>query len=238
MRFVILVTTALYLVSCGSKEEKPNVSLEEAPKMEKELQSGTGDKREKVGVKDDTVKIQKVMYLEEEFNKLKEEIEDLEGTIYGKSKKDPGGIYLELNGCRKRLADQRIGGSGAPEPMEKWEKISEADESYNYHVDKNKNVVAVREEQLADRIASLKKTRKVLHDRFDSFKDKLEGCQMKYRTALINHGLNPDDTQAQGEWVEGANGYRVWRQKRPTTSDPEELMKRKAEREKTTQGSN
>jgi hypothetical protein len=49
---------------------------------------------------------------------------------------------------------------------------------------------------------------------------------------MVKHGMNPSDMKAQGEWVEGPNGYKVWKLKRPATNDPEEMMKRKAEREK------
>ena len=69
--------------------------------------------------------------------------------------------------------------------------------------------------------------------RYSDFKTKVENCEIKYRTALVNHGLNPDDTQASGEWVE-EGGTKVWKMRKPSTKDPEELMRRKQEREKRT----
>ncbi|MFM8314262.1 MAG: hypothetical protein ACKOA8_08260 [Deltaproteobacteria bacterium] len=231
MRLVILFSASLLLTHCASKKEV-TVSLEEAPKMEKNLKSTTSDRAEKVGVKDGTVKIQKTIYLEEDLTKMQREIEDLENRVYGESRTYPGGMFLALKECRGRLSDARLGGNGVPEPMEKWEKVSEKNEDYNYHVDKEQNVVAVNEEELATRITNLRKLKRILADTYDSFQTRLDNCQQKLQAAMVSHGINPDDAKSKGEWVEGPNGYKVWRLKRPASTDPEELMKRKGEREK------
>jgi len=175
--------------------------------------------------------IQKKVYLEEEMRKLQDDIEDLENNIYGKSRKDPGGLWAKLQECRVRTADPRIGGTGMPEPMENWEKISETDPDVNYRVDDKKNVVVVSEEELGARISNLNKTKRVLERRFGEFKDKVDSCESKYHAALIQHGLDPEDTKSQGEWVEGPDGARVWKMRRPASKDPEELMRRKQRRE-------
>lgn len=231
--FLWLLPLAL-LTQCSSKKDV-TVSLEEAPKMEQKLNSTTGSRGEKVGVKDDTVKIQKTVYLEEDLAKSQREIEDLENAIYGQSKKHPGGMYLGLKSCRNRLADPRLGGNGVSEPMEKWEKISAKDPDFNYHVDRDKNVVAVSEEDLASRISNLRKLKNILNDTYDAFQTKLENCQQNLETAMIKNGMNPNDMKAQGEWVDGPNGYKVWKMKKPTTNDPEEMMKRKSQREKSSE---
>lgn len=230
MKWFLWVLPVVLLTHCSSKEV--SVSLDEAPKMDKKLNSTTGAKNERVGVKDDTVKIQKTVYLEEDLANSQREIEDLENAIYGQSKKYPGGIYLALKSCRNRLADPRLGGNGVSEPMEKWEKISAKDPDYNYHVDRDKNVVAVSEEDLASRISNLRKLKSLLNDSYDAFQTKLDNCQQKLETAMIQNGINPKDMKAEGEWVDGPNGYKVWKMKKPGTNDPEELMKRKSEREK------
>lgn len=228
--FLWLLPLAL-LTQCSSKKDV-TVSLEEAPQMEQKLNSSTGSRGEKVGVKDDTVKIQKTVYLEEDLAKSQREIEDLENAIYGQSKKHPGGMYMALKSCRSRLADPRVGGNGVAEPMEKWVKISAKDPDFNYHVDRDKNVVAVSEEDLASRISNLRKLKNILNDTYDAFQTKVDNCQQNLETAMIKHGMNPNDMKAQGEWVEGPNGYKVWKMKKPTTNDPEEMMKRKSQREK------
>ena len=66
--------------------------------------------------------------------------------------------------------------------------------------------------------------------------DELEVCENDYNVALVNYGLNPADTKAQGEWVT-KNGTRVWVAKKKTSDDPEELARRKAEKEKEATGS-
>lgn len=234
MKALLWLLPVVFLTYCSSKKDV-TVSLEEAPEMEEKLNSSTNSRNEKVGVKDDTVKIQKTVYLEEDLAKSQREIEDLENAIYGQSKKYPGGMFLALKECRNRLADPRIGGNGVSEPMERWQKISEKDPDYNYHVDRDKNVVAVTEEDLASRISNLRKLKSLLNDSYDAFQTKLDNCQQRLKTAMVQHGINPNDMKAQGEWVEGPNGYKIWKMKKPSTTDPEELMKRKGQREKSSE---
>jgi len=231
MKSLLWLLPAVLLTSCSSKKDV-TVSLEEAPAMKKNLNVSTGMGDERVGVKDDTVKIQKIVYLEEDLAKSQREIEDLENAIYGQSKKHPGGMYIALKSCRNRLADPRVGGKGVSEPMEKWQKISQKSPDYNYHVDRDNNVVAVTEEDLASRISNLRKLKNILNETYDEFQTKLDNCQQKLEMAMVQHGMNPSDMRAEGEWVEGPNGYKVWQMKKPSTNDPEEMMRRKGEREK------
>jgi hypothetical protein len=178
-------------------------------------------------VRGDQVVIQKRSYLETDLARLANQSSDLQDTIYGKSRTEPGGLYQELRACRQRTADPRLGGTGTPEPQEKWENIIDNQDDQNYVVDKYKTVMAVNEEEVADRLVRFRKYKAVLADKYDAFKDKLESCQNRYRTALIQHGMNPEDTQATGEWIDGPNGYKVWHMRRNASEDPEELMKRK-----------
>lgn len=221
-----LVATCL-LAACASKK----VSLDEPAQMDKTLNTTTGDRSEKVGVRGDSIVVQRKIYLEEQMTKVKDQIEDLENSIYGQSVQDPGGLWLSLQDCRKRLADPRVGGNGNPEPMETWEKLSQSDPDFDFRVDKKSNVVAVTEEDLGQKISNYNKMKNVLQRRYSEYKTKSDSCENKYRTALVQHGLNPEDTQAQGEWVDGPEG-RVWKMRQPKTKDPEELMRRKAKREK------
>ncbi len=231
---VLVLAVIFALAACSSHKDNVTVSQEEAPKLDKQLNVNTGDAHEKVGIKDNTVKIQKVVFLEEEMRRLQTDIDDLESNMYGESVRDPGGLYIDLQRCRKRLSDPRISGNGTPEPMEKWEKISQRDEDFNYHVDRDKNVVAVSEEELGGRIGNLKKLKRVLRDKYENLRTKLDSCENRYHTTLINHGLDPADTKAVGEWVDGPNGTRVWKMRKASTTDPEELMRRKQQRERQT----
>lgn len=218
---LVLLSVAL-LVGCSSDGEKKITE-----KFDKDLNVRTDDKREFVGTKDDQVIIQKRVYMEEELWKLNAEVQNLENAIYGQSRRDPGGLWLGLKTCREKLADPRVGGSGVPEPVEKWDKITEREEEFQYKVDKRNNLVGYSEENLETRISRYKKHKRVLNEAYDRLKGDLDTCEGKYRTALISHGLNPDDTKAKGEWVEGPDGYKVWKMKKGSTSDPEELMRRK-----------
>jgi hypothetical protein len=197
--------------------------------MDKTLNNGTGETGEKVGVRDDKVVIQKRIYLEEQLWTLKSEVDDLQRAIFGASRQDPGGIWLGLRECRKRLSDPRIGGMGKPEPMETWTNITKQDEAFFYKVDKKTNsLVGVSEEALDERLQRYQTHKRVLSTKYDEMKDKIDSCEDRYHSALVQNGLNPDDTKAKGEWVDGPKGYKIWQMKKAATSDPEELMKRKA----------
>ncbi|MBM4304755.1 MAG: hypothetical protein FJ112_10580 [Deltaproteobacteria bacterium] len=230
MNYLFHVFILALLFGCSSKEV--TVSTENADKFDKTLNSGTPDRNEKVGIKDGTIKVQKTVYLEEDITQTQREIDELENKIYGGSKTDPGGLYLDLKNCRNQLSDSRLGGNSVPEPMERWEKISKKNPDYNYFVDRDKNVIGVSEEELAGKITNLRKIVRLLNDTYDTFQSRVEICQQKVRAAQIAHGLDPEDSKVKGEWVDGPNGYKVWRMKQPATSNPEEMAKRKIAREK------
>jgi len=220
---LLLLVVLLVAVGCSSSPD-PTEDFDEI------LRSQTPDKRESVGLKDDKVMIKKKVHLEGRLWKLNSQINDVENAIYGRSRKDPGGIWESLRICRKRLSDPRIGGNGVPEKMEKWEKVTEKEEDFQYFVNDDKNVIGVTEEELTTRVTRLKKHKSLLDQQFDSFKEKMLLCESKYHAALVHHGIDPADTKSQGEWVAGPGGYREWRVKRKSTHDPEELMRRKNER--------
>lgn len=225
MKKILSTSLLVLLVSACASNSGPR-------EMDKTLNNRTDDASEKIGLRDDKVVIQKRIYLEEQLWSLKSEVDDLQRAIYGSSRQDPGGIWMGLRDCRKRLADPRIGGMGKPEPMETWSNITKQDEAFFYKVEKNSNsLVGVSEEALDDRLTRYQTHKRVLTTKYEEMKDKLESCEDKYHSTLVQNGLNPDDTKAKGEWVDGPKGYKVWRMKKPATSDPEELMKRKANKE-------
>ncbi len=220
--------------ACGSKEK--TVSMDAPEKFDKEYVTKTGERNEVVGEKGGSIVIQKKVSLEEDMSKVRDSIEETENSIYGSSRQDPGGLWLKLKECRKKVTDPRLGGNGVPDAMESWEKISINDAAQKYRVEDKKKVVAVNEEQLEDRLSRMRNVKSVLDRRFGEFKDRLDRCEEKYHANLVRHGLDPEDTKATGEWVEGAGGYRVWKMKQLPTDNPEELMRRKELREK--KGSN
>ncbi len=199
--------------------------------MELILNNRTDDARERIGVHEDKVIIQKHVYLEEQLWELKAEVDELQRTLYGKSRQDAGGLWAKLKECRTRTADPRIGGMGRSEAMEPWANITKQDEAFFYRVDeRTHSLTGVTEEMLDERMQRYQTHKRLLMQRFDELNDKLDACEEKYALALVQHGLNPDDTRAKGEWVEGPQGYRVWQMRRTPTTDPEELMRRKEQK--------
>ncbi len=229
MKYSIILVTALLIGACASKSDR--ITQDEPEKLEKTLNTSTGDKNERVGVRGKDIVVQKKVYLEDTMTKAQDDIADLENGIYGSSRGNPGGLWVKLQDCRKRVADARIGGNGIPDAMEKWEKISESDPDVKYRVDESNNVVAVSEEELIGRIDRLSKTKSTLQRRHSDYQDKLDACETKYSSTLVQSGFSPEDAKSRGEWVEGPNGFKVWKMTRPATTDPEELMRRKEQRQ-------
>jgi len=222
MKFSKLWVLAAVLLAGGCAS-----SSKTTEKFDKDLNVRTEDSRERVGTKDDKVIIQKKVYLEEELWKLNTDVQEMENSIYGRSRRDPGGLWESLKVCRQNLADPRVGGTGKPEQMEKWGKVSEREDDYEYKIDSRNNLIGVSEEKLEERISRYQKHKRILGDAFERFRGEMDSCESNYRAALVNHGLNPDDTKARGEWVEGSDGVKVWKMRRSSSSDPEELMRRK-----------
>ncbi len=222
MKTTLTALLVLLLAACASTKV--------TDKLDEQYETKTSDAQETIGTKDDKIVIQKRIYLEEQLQVLQSEVEDLQHQTYGKTQADPGGLWETLRRCETRRADARVGGDGSPEAVPTWQ--DHASQAVEFaHTVEGKNVIAVTEEALADRIVRLQKSKKILSTSSLSLREKLERCENLYKTALIQHGLNPDDTQAKGEWVEGDKGYKVWKMKRSATNDPEELMKRAKKRQ-------
>lgn len=211
------------LAGCASTGPEP---------FDQKLNNTPDGRGEEIGLRGDKAYIQKKVHLEERLWSLKAQVDDLQRAIYGASKQDPSGIFLGLRDCRKRVADPRLGGLGKADASEPWTNITQKEEAFFYQVDKKTNsLVGVSEEALDERIQRYEGYKATLETKYDEMKDKLDACEEKYHAALVQHGLNPDDTKAQGEWVDGPKGYKVWRMRKAATKDPEELMRRKAEKE-------
>lgn len=214
-----------FVMSCSSPSKVKRLEDEDT-KLKDANPVGT----ENVGIKDDHIVVQKKVYLSENLRRLQNEVKELERLIYGARKNDPGGLYLLLRECHQRASDKRIGGDGKYPGMERIARLTGKDPEYKYGLDSKDHLVAISDEFFHERINRYRKFKEILEKRHTDFQEDLGVCEAKYRSRLIDYGLDPDDTKAKGEWVEGPNGYRVWKMRRPPTYDPEELQRRKARR--------
>lgn len=214
----------LALAACSSKKstkaEKIDTRLEKSQEF-----SG----REEVGIKDGNVVVQKKVYLAEELRKLHNEVYSLEDEVYGNRRYQTMGLYGVYKECKTKLSDKRIGGTGKLNSIEAAERVTDNEPEMRIGLDENKKLVSVTEEDLKERINRFRGYKKVLERRSSEYQEKIEVCEQDYKTALIDHGLKPEDTKSKGEWVMGPNGYRVWRARSLPTDDPEELSRRKAQ---------
>ncbi len=223
-----LLVLSTFVGACSSKSnkaEKKDTRLEKA----QEVNGNT------LGLRDKDVVVQKKVMLSEDLRKLEQEVASLENEVYGNERYGTAGLYGVLKGCHKKLADPRIGGSGKLKPLPPAERVTKKEEDLDYVIDETDSLVGVSEEQLRSRTKRFRNYRKILLERKGDLQTDIEICDQSHRTALINIGLSPEDGDAQGEWVVGGNGYKVWRQKKAESTNPEELSKRKANREKVTE---
>jgi len=222
--FALCLSLGLSMGACSSlsnKAEEKDTRLDKA----QEVNGKT------LGLRDNNVIVQKKVMLSEDLRKLENEVFALENEAYGNEKYGTTGLHGVLKACHLKLADPRIGGSGKLKPLPAPERVTRAEEDFEYVIDEKNDLVGVSEEELRDRTKRFRKYRKILVERKSDLQTDIEICDQNHRTALINNGLSPEDGEAKGEWVMGGNGYKVWRAKKAESSNPEELSKRKGQRE-------
>jgi len=208
--------------ACSSKDKARNIETKMDRKQE--LQG------EQLGVKDGNVVIQRKVLLAEELRKLQRDVYEKEYSLYGNPQGSKG-MHDQLKECHKKLSDPRIGGSGKLKDIEKPDILTKQESEFKFGIDENDQLVSISEEGLNSRINRFQKYNQVYSERIGEMQGKIEVCENDHRVALINHGLNPEDSKAKGEWV-SKGGTRVWQAKKTTTDDPEELARRKAQKDK------
>jgi hypothetical protein len=216
---------AFLATACASnknKAEKMDTQLEK----QQNVSGGTT-----VGLRDGNVVVQRKVKLAEELRKLEGEVFAAENELYGNEQYGTTGLQGHYKECLKKLADPRIGGSGKITPIASSAPVTENEQELKFAIDEKEELVGVSEEMLRDRIKRFQGYRSVLRERKGEISTNLELCENEHRNALINHGMNPEDTKSKGEWVMGKQGYKVWRAKKNATDDPEELSRRKAQRD-------
>lgn len=187
-------------------------------KVEEPLEKPINFVGEKAGFRNGKVILQTHEYLESRLNQIQHNsLELLESIEFHVG---------ELKSCYERLADPRIGGDGKYTPIKFEKPENQKEVSYTHDEDRN-TIMVVSEEDLTSRITRLEKEKILLKAEKEKFEQKNEECQLKYKTALINHGLDPEATKAHGEWIENEDGVKIWSMTRQASYDPEELAKRK-----------
>jgi hypothetical protein len=209
--------------ACSSR----NKAVDQDTRLDKSSSAGN----QTVGLKDGNVMVQRKVLLAEELRKLEHQTYLMEDEVYGNEQYGTAGMVGVLKDCYKRLSDPRLGGVGKLKRAPNVERVTAEEEKVKYVIDEKGDLVGLSEEFLHDRMDRFQKYRKILSDRRSDVQTDLDICENDYSVALINNGLNPADTKAQGEWVQGKAGYSVWQAKKKETRDPEEIARRKGERQ-------
>ncbi len=207
-------------------------SRHKAETKDTRLEKATSNGNQEVGLRDGKVVVQRKVLLAEELRKLEHQVYLTEDEIYGNEQYGTAGLVGVLKDCNRRLADPRIGGNGKLKRPYKIDRVTEKEEKLKFVIDEKGDLVGLTEEYLRDRMDRFQGYRKILSERRNEVNTDLEICENDYQVALINQGLNPADSKAEGEWVRGKGGYNVWRAKKKESNDPEEVARRKAERVK------
>jgi hypothetical protein len=171
LRWGLCLTVGLGQAGCSSNRHK-------AEKIETEMENKaeiSGDT--KVGVKDGDLVVQRKVLLNEELRRLQNETYELEDRVYGSRKFGSLGLYGVLRECRAQLARREFGGSGKLTFQEPLERITDKEEELKIGLDEKKNLVAVSEEFLKDRIDRFRGYRTKLQGREDEFEEKVRICR-------------------------------------------------------------
>lgn len=223
--FTSLFATTVFFAACAHKDK--------ARPIETDMERRQSVQGEDLGVKDGNVVIQRKTLLSEELRKLQGEVYEMEYKLYGNPQGSKG-LRDHLKDCYQKLGDPRIGGTGKLQTVDRVDRLTKNESPFKFGVDETDQLVSVSEEGLNDRINRFRAYNVAYKDRIEDMESKIEICENEHRVALINHGLNPNDAKAKGEWVT-KNGIRVWQAKKTTTDDPEELSRRKAEKDREAQ---
>ncbi len=219
---------SLALLFLATSCTSPHTATKEDTRLEKSSSVGN----QEVGLRDGKVMVQRKVLLAEELRKLELQTYLLEDEVYGNEQYGTAGIVGVLKDCYRKLSDPRMGGEGKLKRAPKVERVTAEEEKLKFVIDEKGELVGLSEEYLRDRMDRFQKYRKILGDRRSDVQTDLDICENDYSVSLINHGMSPSDTKAQGEWVKGKAGYNVWQAKKVESHDPEEIARRKGERQK------
>lgn len=169
MNYILIFSFLLSLPGCKSAHK--------AEKIDTQLESGASvSGGEKVGVKNGEMVVQTKAQMGEALRDLQNSVYGLEDKVYGTRKLNTLGLYGDLKSCRRRMASRQYGGSGTLVWTEPLDRVTEREEELKVGLNDNKELVAVTEEFLKDRIKRFQGYRTILQKRADEFQSQIDTC--------------------------------------------------------------
>lgn len=169
----------LSLMACATSHKEKSEVKELDTKLE-EQQDVNG---ESLGIKDDSIVIQKKRLLAEELRELQNYTYGLEDEVYGNRKFGSRGLYGVLHDCKAELASKKYGGTGELPYIEPKEQLLEDRENSVFGKDEDNKLVTVSEEFISERIERFKKAREILEKRRVEYELKVKVCRTKLKNA-------------------------------------------------------
>ncbi len=164
------------LTSCKSNPHK-------AETVQTELdQSANVSGTQSVGVKNGEMVVMDKTQISEKLRDLQNGVFALEDRVYGTRKLGSLGFYGELKSCKRKLASPQFGGSGTMMWSEPLDRVTDKEEELKVGLNEKKELVALSEEHLKDRLQRFQSYRIILQKRADEFAEKIEACKAEVAT--------------------------------------------------------
>lgn len=173
---IFLILSALFLASCKSNPNKAETVQTEMDNS----QSVTGT--QSVGVKNGEMVVMDRTQMSEKLRDLQNAVYVLEDRVYGTRKLGSLGLYGELKSCKRKLASRQFGGTGNMMWSEPLDRVTDKEEEIKAGVDEKKELVAMSEEYLKDRLKRFQSYRIILQKRSDEFGARIEACKAEVAT--------------------------------------------------------
>ncbi len=167
------------LVGCATTHKERS----EVKDIDTKLDEAQDVNGEKLGIKDDTIVIQKKRLLAEELRELQNYTYGLEAEVYGSRKYGSKGLYGVYRDCQAELSSSKYGGNGELPYIEPAERLIEDKESMTFGKDEDDKLVSVTEEFISERIDRFKKSRESLEKRRAEYELKVRVCKNKLKNA-------------------------------------------------------
>ncbi len=180
MKNIGLILMVMVLGACTSALKKKNEVKDLDTKMENQKQI-SGDSS--LGVKDNTMVVQRKVELAEELRRLENMTYAMEYEVYGNREYGTTGLYGVYRDCKGQVNSTKLGGSGKLIPVEPPAKVINEDKELKFGKDEKGELVGISEEYLSERIERFKKYRKVLRKRRQEYETKVRICENDLKDA-------------------------------------------------------
>lgn len=181
MKKFALVMMVLGLAACSTTHKEKS----EVKDIETKLDRAQDINGETLGVRDNTIVVQKKRVLAEELRELQNYTYGINDEVYGSRKYGSRGLYGVYVDCKADLNSKKYGGSGDLPYVEPAETIIKEKEEWKFGKDENDKLVTVSEEFISERIERFKKYRDKLEKRRAEYELKVRVCKNKIKNAKV-----------------------------------------------------